>query len=109
MSLSDALSSPDGGIFFMGILMYLDEVKVSTSNTKAIMGIGALLEMSMDFATAISIKSNWALASMKSDGTISSNTFNDLLAEARIQHPEIADIWDATPKITKEQFYDLNA
>ena len=112
MSLSDALSSSaDGGIFFTGIQMYLDEVKVSTSNTKAIMGIGVLLEMPnfLDFATAISIKSNWALASMESDGTISSNTFNDLLAEARIQHPEVADIWDATPKITKEQFYDLNA
>ena len=107
MSLADALSTPDGGVFFTGIQMYLDEVKVSTSNTKAIMGIGALLEMSMDFATAISIRSNWALASMKSDGTISSNTFNDLLAEVRIQHPEVADIWDATPKITKEQFYTL--
>lgn len=110
ISLSDALSSSaDGGIFFMGILMYLDEVKVSMSNTKAIMGIGALLEMSMDFTTAISIRSNWALASMESDGTISSNTFNDLLAKARIQSPEVVDIWDATPKITKEQFYDLNA
>lgn len=110
MSLADALSTlPDGGIFLMGTQMYLDEVKVSMSHTKAIMGIGAMLELPMDAATAISIRSNWALASMESDGTISSNTFNDLLAEARIQHPEVADIWDATPKITKEEFYDLNA
>lgn len=96
-------------ILMMSIMMYIDEIKISSTPVKAIVGAGMMAEYPMEGIIAISIKSNWALSNLESDGTISSNTFNDLLAQARIDYPEAVAAWDATPKITKEQFYDLNA
>jgi hypothetical protein len=109
-SLSSVLNEATGGpTILIGIMMYIDEIKISSTRIKSIAGAGMIVEYPMESIKAISIKSNWALSGMESDGTISSVTFNDILAQARIDFPETIAAWDATPKITKEQFYDLNA
>ena len=104
-----SLEGAGATILMMSIMMYIDEIKISSTHVKSIAGAGMMAEYPMEGIIAISIKSNWALSSLESDGTISSNTFNDLLAQARIDYPEAVAAWDATPKITKEEFYDLNA